>query len=134
MDVMVGVLLLLLLIVPFVELYVIIQVAHAFGALDTVALLILVSVAGAWLMKREGVSVWRRFRRQVEAGHVPGREIADGVMILVAGALMLTPGFLTDLVGIALLLPPVRAGVRALLLRRAARRAGVLWVDRGLHG
>ncbi len=134
MEVMVGVLLLLLLIVPFVELYVIIQVAHAFGAVDTVALLILLSVAGAWLMKREGVSVWRRFQRQIEAGHVPGREIADGVMILVAGALMLTPGFLTDLVGLALLLPPVRAGVRALLLRRAARRAGVPWVDRGLHG
>ncbi|MDQ6724589.1 MAG: FxsA family protein [Actinomycetota bacterium] len=131
---MVGVLLLLLLIVPFAELYVIIQVAHAFGALDTVVLLILVSVAGAWLMKREGVSVWRRFRRQVEAGHVPGREIADGVMILLAGALMLTPGFLTDLVGIALLLPPVRAAVRAILLRRAARRAGVLWIDRGLDG
>ncbi len=134
MEVMVGVLLLLLLIVPFAELYVIIQVAHAFGALDTVFLLILVSVAGAWLMKREGVSVWRRFRRQVEAGHVPGREIADGVMILLAGALMLTPGFLTDLVGIALLLPPVRAAVRAILLRRAARRAGVLWIDRGLDG
>jgi UPF0716 protein FxsA len=134
MGVMVGVLLLLLLIVPFAELYVILQVAHAFGALDTIALLIVVSVVGAWLMKREGVAVWRRFQRQVEAGHVPGREIADGVMILVAGALLLAPGFLTDLVGIALLLPPVRAGVRALLLRRAARRAGVLWVDGGHHG
>ncbi len=134
MGVMVGVLVLLLLIVPFAELYVIIQVAHAFGALDTIALLIVVSVAGAWLMKREGVSVWRRFQRQVGSGKVPGREIADGVMILVAGALLLAPGFLTDLVGIALLLPPVRAGVRTLLLRRAARQAGVLWVDRGLHG
>jgi len=131
---MVGVLLLLLLIVPFAELYVIIQVAHAFGAIDTIALLLLVSVAGAWLMKREGLAVWRRFQRQVETGHVPGREIADGVMILVAGALLMAPGFLTDLVGIALLLPPVRAGVRALLLRRAARRAGVAWVDRGIHG
>ena len=82
-------------------------------------------------MKREGINVWRRFQRQVEAGHVPGREIADGVMIVSAGALLLAPGFLTDLCGILLLLPPVRAAVRAGVLRRAARRAGIVRFEPG---
>ena len=133
MGSMVGVLVVLFLLVPLAELYVIIQVGQAFGALNTIGLLILVSALGAWLVKREGISVWRRFQRQVESGVVPGREIADGVMILFAGALLMTPGFLTDLTGIALLLPPVRAGLRAVVMRRAAHRAGVVWVDRGGH-
>lgn len=126
MGSMVGVLVVLLLLLPLAELYVIIQVGHAIGALNTIGLLLLVSVVGAWLMKREGMSVWRRFQRQVEAGNMPGREIADGVMILLAGALLVAPGFLTDLLGIALLLPPVRAVVRTIVLRRAARRAGII--------
>ena len=134
MEGMVGVLLLLFLIVPLAELYVIIQVGQAFGALNTIALLILVSAAGAWLVKREGMGVWKRFQRQVEAGAVPGREIADGVMILFAGALLMTPGFLSDLLAMSLLLPPVRAVVRAAIMRQAARRAGVIRVDRGFLG
>jgi len=126
---MVGVLVVLFLLVPLAELYVIIQVGQAFGALTTIGLLIVVSAVGAWLVKREGMSVWRRFQRQVQAGAVPGREIADGVMILFAGALLMSPGFLTDLLGIALLLPPVRAVVRAALMKRAAQRAGILRTD-----
>ena len=131
MEPMVGVLLVLFLLVPLAELYVIIQVGQAFGALNTIGLLILISVAGAWLVKREGMGVWRRFQRQVESGAVPGKEIADGVMILFAGALLMSPGFLTDLLAIALLLPPVRAGVRAVALRQAARRAGIIRIHRG---
>jgi UPF0716 protein FxsA len=130
MGPMVGVLVLLFLVVPLAELYVIIQVGQAFGALNTIALLILVSATGAWLVKREGMSVWRRFQRSVEAGSVPGKEIADGVMILFAGALLLSPGFLTDVFGIALLLPPVRAVLRGVLMRQAARRAGIVRVER----
>jgi UPF0716 protein FxsA len=126
---MVGVLVVLLLLVPLAELYVIIQVGQAFGALNTVGLLIAVSAVGAWLVKREGVSVWRRFRRQVGAGSVPGQEIADGVMILFAGALLMSPGFLTDGVALALLLPPVRAVVRVALMKWAAHRAGIFKVD-----
>ncbi len=130
MGPMVGVLALLFLVVPLAELYVIIQVGQAFGALNTIALLILISAVGAWLAKREGISVWRRFQRQVESGSVPGREIADGVLILFAAALLMTPGFLSDVVAIALLLPPVRAVIRAAVLRRAARRAGVVRIYR----
>ncbi|HEV2761153.1 MAG TPA: FxsA family protein [Acidimicrobiales bacterium] len=128
---MVGVLVVLFLVVPLAELYVIIQVGQAFGALNTIALLVIVSAVGAWLVKREGMSVWRRFQRQVESGSVPGKEIADGVMILFAGALLMTPGFLTDLLGISLLLPPVRAVVRGAVMRRAARRAGIFRIDGG---
>ncbi|MDQ4089481.1 MAG: FxsA family protein [Actinomycetota bacterium] len=127
---MVGVLALVFLVVPLAELYVIIQVGQAFGALNTIALLVVVGAAGAWLAKREGVSVWRRFQRQVQSGAVPGKEIADGVMILFAAALLMTPGFLTDLLGIALLMPPVRAVVRGILMKQAARRAGVIRVNR----
>ena len=130
MEPMVGVLAILFLLVPLAELFVIIQVGQAFGALNTIGLLILISAVGAWLARREGVGVWRRFQRQVESGHVPGREIADGVMILFAAALLMTPGFLTDLLGIALLLPPVRAAVRSVVLRRAARRAGIVRIHR----
>ena len=130
MEPMVGVLALVFLLVPLAELYVIIQVGQAFGALNTIGLLILISVVGAWLAKREGMGVWRRFQRQVGSGAVPGKEIADGVMILFAAALLMSPGFLTDILAIALLLPPVRAAVRAVVLRRAARRAGIVRVYR----
>ncbi len=130
MEPMVGVLALIFLLVPLAELYVIIQVGQAFGALNTIGLLILVSAAGAWLAKREGMGVWRRFQRQVESGSVPGKEIADGVMILFAAALLMTPGFLTDILAISLLLPPVRAALRAVVLRRAARRAGIVRIYR----
>ncbi len=131
MGVMVGVLVVLFLLVPLAELYVIIQVGQAFGALNTIALLIIISAVGAWLAKREGMSVWARFQRQVQSGTVPGREIADGVMILFAAALLMTPGFLTDLLGISLLLPPVRAVVRGAVMKRAAQRAGIYRVRGG---
>lgn len=130
MGPMVGVLILLFLVVPLAELYVIIQVGQAFGALNTIALLIIISAAGAWLVKREGISVWKRFQRQIEAGAVPGKEIADGVMILFAGALLMTPGFLTDILALALLLPPVRAAIRSVLMKQAAKRAGIIRVNR----
>jgi UPF0716 protein FxsA len=119
---MFAVLLVLFVIVPVVELAVIIQVGHLIGVLPTIVALLAISFGGAWLVKREGLSVWRRFRQQVDNGHVPGRELADGVMILLAGALLLTPGFVTDFFGVLLLLPPVRALVRAATLRRASRR------------
>ena len=131
MGAMVGLLVALFIVVPLAELAVIIRVGQAIGVLDTIVALLLLSMAGAWLVKREGMAVWVRFRRQVEAGIVPGREIADGVMILLAGALLLAPGFLTDIVGILLLLPPVRAAVRAAALHRAARRVNVVRVQRG---
>jgi UPF0716 protein FxsA len=108
--------------VPFAEIYVLLQVGHAIGVVNTLGLLILISVAGAWLAKREGLGVLRRMQRSIDSGRVPGAELVDGFLILLAGALMLSPGFLTDVVAILLLLPPVRAVVRRELRRRVARR------------
>jgi UPF0716 protein FxsA len=119
---MAGVLLLLFLIVPIVELYVMIQVGSWIGVAPTIALLILVSVTGAWLVKREGLGVWARFRAQLDRGVLPTNEILDGFLILLGGALMLVPGFVTDAVGILLLVPPARALARLLLARRFTRR------------
>ena len=112
--------------VPFAEIYVLLQVGHTIGVANTLALLILVSVIGAWLAKREGLGVIRRMQRSIDNGRVPGAELVDGFLILLAAALMLTPGFLTDIVAILLLLPPVRAVVRRELRRRVARRIEIL--------
>ena len=119
---MLPLLVVVFIVVPIVELAVIIRVGQALGVLPTLALLVLVSVFGAWLAKREGIGVWRRFQRQVQAGVVPSREIADGVMILFAAALLLTPGFVTDVLALLLLLPPVRATIRAGTMVRLTRR------------
>jgi UPF0716 protein FxsA len=109
---------LLFLVIPIVELYVIIQVAHAIGVFDTLGLLVLDSVLGGWLMKREGMGVLRRLQAKLATGELPSTELVDGFLILFGGALMLAPGFLTDILGMALLLPPVRAVVRRVLARR----------------
>lgn len=117
------------LVVPLVELFVLLQVGSVIGVWNTIGLLILMSVLGGWLMKREGLGVVRRIQRAVEAGTVPGRELFDAFLILLGGALMLTPGFVTDVVGMALLVPPVRSVVR----RLAARRVTLLASDRLAH-
>jgi UPF0716 protein FxsA len=122
---MVGVLLLVFLIVPIVELYVIIEVGQWLGVWPTLALLVVLSITGAWLVKREGVGVWRRAHRQLDRAELPANELLDGLLILVAGALMLTPGFVTDLVGLVLLVPPTRALARSGLSRRFRRRFDV---------
>jgi UPF0716 protein FxsA len=119
------VLLLLFLLVPFAELYVLIQVGHVIGALPTIAVLIAVSIVGAWLVKREGFATLARARERIDAGELPGRELVDGVLILFAGALLVSPGFLTDVVGVLLLLPPVRAALRGATVGWLGRRAGV---------
>ena len=113
---------LLFLVVPFVELFVIIQVGQALGVIPTIALLIGVSLLGAAMVKREGMATLRRARQAVDAGRVPGRELVDGVLILFAGALLLTPGFFSDFFGILLLVPPVRAAFRAAAIRYLERR------------
>ena len=116
---------LLFLVVPFLELLLPLRVGGEIGALNTIVLLVAISIVGGWLVKREGVGVFQRAVARVEAGQAPGRELVDGVMILFAGALLMTPGFLTDLFGILLLLPPVRGVLRERVVRMLARRANV---------
>jgi UPF0716 protein FxsA len=112
--------------VPFAEIYVLLQVGHAIGVRNTLGLLVLVSLVGAWLAKQAGLTVLRRMQSSIRAGRVPGAELVDGFLVLLAGALMITPGFLTDIVAIFLLLPPVRAGVRRALRRYLAHRIEIL--------
>lgn len=108
---------------PLVELFVFIQVVHWIGALDAIAVLLLVSVGGVFIVRHQGLGVWRRVREQLRVGTVPAVELVDGLLILIAGLLLIIPGFVTDAVGLLLLLPPVRGVVRRLLRRRYAVRA-----------
>lgn len=116
-------LVLLFVAVPFAELYVIIKVADQIGAPLTILILAADSLLGAWLMRSQGRAVWKRFNEAVRAGAIPHREIIDGVMVIFGGAFLITPGFLTDVVGILLLLPPSRAILRRLVQARLQRRA-----------
>jgi UPF0716 protein FxsA len=115
-------LLLLFIGVPILEIYVLIQVGQAIGVLPTIALLIVDSLLGAWLMRTQGRAAWRRFREALAAGRVPARETLDGALVIFGGALLLTPGFCSDVLGALLLLPPSRAVIARLLLRRATFR------------
>jgi UPF0716 protein FxsA len=108
--------------VPLAELYVILKVGDAIGVLWTVALLAADSVLGSVLLRAQGRSVWRRFNEALAGGRMPHREVVDGVLVVFGGAFLVTPGFLTDIVGLVLLIPPTRAVVRRLLVRRLGRR------------
>jgi UPF0716 protein FxsA len=114
------------LVVPFVELFVLIQVGQVVGVWWTILLVLLVSVAGSWLVKREGWAAWRRITTRVQTGEVPGHELVDGGLILFAGALLLTPGFVTDVFALLLLLPPSRAVVRRVALKRLVAKATIV--------
>jgi len=112
----------LFIIVPLAELYVILKVGDAIGVLPTIALLAIDSVLGSLLLRAQGRSVWRRFNETMASGRVPHRELIDGVLVVFGGAFLITPGFLTDIVGLLLLLPPTRSVIRRLVTRRLGRR------------
>jgi UPF0716 protein FxsA len=116
---------------PILELYVIIQVGGAIGVWPTIALLIADSILGTLLFRSQGRTAWARFNRALAEGRVPGREVFDGAMIILGGALLVTPGFITDVFGLICLVPPTRALVRRLLGGMARRRVGVSWASSG---
>jgi UPF0716 protein FxsA len=109
-------LLVLFIVLPIAELYVIIKVGEAIGVWPTIGLLILDSFVGAALLRSQGRAAWRRFNQALAEGRIPHREVFDGAMVILGGALLLTPGFITDVFGLILLLPPTRAVVRRLLV------------------
>jgi len=113
----------LFLVTPVIEIYVIIQVGQQIGALATVALLIAESALGAWLVRREGRRAWEALRSAIGTGRLPGGELADAALVLVGGTLLLTPGFVTDIAGFLLILPLTRPVARRLLGWVLARRA-----------
>jgi UPF0716 protein FxsA len=124
-------LLALFIVVPLAELYVILRVGDAIGAIWTILLLAADSVLGAILLRTQGRSVWRRFNTALADGKMPHREVIDGVLVVFGGAFLITPGFITDVVGILLLVPPTRAVIRRLLVSRLGRRIAVNAATRG---
>lgn len=112
----------LLFVLPIVELYLIVQVAGSTGVLETIAVLVAISLLGAWLLKHEGLGILDRLQARLDQGQLPTNELVDGLLIMLGAALLFTPGFLTDIVGLFLLLPPTRAPVRALTIRHYRRR------------
>jgi UPF0716 protein FxsA len=108
--------------VPVLEIYVIIQVGQVIGAWWTILLLIADGVIGSWLVKREGRRAWAALRTALQGGRMPATELADGMLILIGGTLMLSPGFVTDVVGVLLILPLTRPLGRRVLARTVTRR------------
>ena len=130
------VVILLLVLWPLVEIAVFLQVAAWIGVLNTIALMVAISLCGAWLVKRQGIGTLARMRAELDDGRIPTGPMTDGGLLAAAGFLLLVPGFVTDVLGLALLVPPVRSGVRRWLghrftvrTARARRAPGYLDVD-----
>lgn len=121
-------------VVPVVEIFLITQVASQIAWIPTLALVIGISMVGAWLVKREGTGVINRVRDGLGAGRLPTDELANGAMIFFASALMLTPGFLTDFLGLALLIPPIRALLRPTVVNFFKKRIELKTGDIGVFG
>ncbi len=124
-------LLILFIALPIAEIYVIVQVGQAIGILPTLAILLLDGFVGAALARSQGQTAWARFNRALSEGRVPARETFDGAMIILGGALLLAPGFITDVVGFLLLIPPTRALLRGGVARLALRRVAFAWTIAG---
>ena len=112
-------------VVPLLELYLILQVGDSIGWQWTLLILFADSILGSMLLKSQGRQVWRRFNEATAAGRIPHSEIIDGVLIIFGGAFLITPGFLTDILGLFFLIPPTRALFRRMV--RGAIERGTLW-------
>ncbi len=127
-----GILALAFIAVPVLEIWLIIEVGGSIGALNTVGIIVLTAMVGAALAKHQGLAALRRIQRAIQNGEQVGRSLVEGALILVAGVMMLLPGFVTDAVGIGLLLPPIRAVVARIIVARARtgmQRGGFVVVD-----
>lgn len=124
---MLPLVLLLFIAIPIAELWLLIKIGGEIGLLPTLALLVVDSLIGAALARSQSRAAWQRFNLALAEGRVPGREVFDAAMIILGGALLLTPGFITDAFGLVLLIPPTRALVRGFLTRAVSRRGGTAW-------
>lgn len=133
---MLGRLILLFLLTPAVELALLIQVDRIIGFWPTVGLIVVTGLVGSHLARREGLSTWQSLNNRLQAGDLPGTELADGVIILVAGALLITPGILTDVIGFLGLIPFTRAYLRRFVMRWFQRKMerGSMQVQFGVFG
>jgi UPF0716 protein FxsA len=119
-------LILIFIVVPIAELYVIIRVGELIGVVPTLLILLGDALLGSLLLRQQGRSAWRRFNLALAERRFPGREVADGLLITIGGTLLVTPGFISDVFGLILLIPPTRALVRRLLWRLIGRRFRVV--------
>ena len=129
-------LLALFLIMPVVELALLVQVDKLIGFWPTIGIILFTGILGSYLAKREGLAVWQRFNQRMNTGELPGTELLDGVIILIAGALLITPGVVTDFVGFTGLFPPTRRLIRKIAMRyvNRAMRRGNLQMSFGAFG
>ena len=111
-----------LLLLPILEIVVIVAVGQWIGGWPTFLLLVATSLLGAWLIRREGARTWRALEQAVRSGRMPAREIADRVVVLVGGSLLVIPGFVTDVLGLLLVLPFTRPVARSMLAAVISRR------------
>jgi UPF0716 protein FxsA len=119
-------LVLVFIVVPIAELYVIIQVGGLIGVWPTLLLLLLDAIVGSWLLKHQGRAAWRRFNQALAERRIPAKEVADGFLVILGGALLIAPGFITDVFGILFLIPPTRALARKVLYRFTVGRVAVV--------
>lgn len=112
---MFRILLLLFIVVPTIEIYVLIQVGKVIGGWTTVFLILMISLIGAYLAKSQGRSVWRQLQMELSMGRPPGDSLLDGICVLAGGILLMTPGFVTDIMGLILLLPATRKPIKRVL-------------------
>jgi UPF0716 protein FxsA len=133
---MLGRLILLFLLTPAVELALLVQVNRLIGFWATIALIIVTGLVGSHLARREGLSTWHRLNQRLQAGDLPGKELADGIIILVAGALLVTPGILTDVLGFLGLIPFTRTRLRGVLMRwfQSKVEQGTTQIQFGIFG
>ncbi len=117
-------LLLLFTVVPVIELALLIQAGNSFGVLPTVGIVLATGISGAWLARSQGMLALRRLQRELATAAFPAEEIFDGFIILVGGILLLTPGFMTDIIGLAALVPGSRHLIKLFLKREVRRRLG----------
>lgn len=101
--------------VPALELYLLIEIGQMIGAMPTFGIILATGLLGSWMAKTQGLHVWRSLNRKLSSGQIPGKELVDGAIILISGALLLTPGVLTDVVGLLGLFPLTRVAFRTLL-------------------
>jgi UPF0716 protein FxsA len=116
---------LIFILIPLAELYVIIQVGQAIGLIPTLVLLLLDALLGSMLLRHQGRAAWIQFNRALAENRLPHKEVFDGILVILGGALLLSPGFITDIFGLVLLIPPTRAIVRGITSRIVRRRMAI---------
>jgi len=130
----VALLVALFIVIPIVEIWAIIEIGSLIGVWPTVALLIADALLGSLLLRHQGRGAWRRFNQALSERRFPGREVADGLLIAIGGTLLLTPGFVTDIFGAILLIPPTRAIARRMMRGYVTRRFMIVGVPGSTRG